>query len=496
MRFNLLCPLRFIARLLPLVVGLWMQVLVLWAQTPGSPASTPRTWTLQQCVTHARNKNLGYKLNELLVGQANLNRRDAFWNRMPNLNFNANQGFNFGRSIDPFTNQFISQQIRTNTFNLTSGWTFFAGLTRTNTLRQTIRQLEATKLDLKAADRTLVISVTQAFLNVALAKDRLANSDKQLINLQGQVDQTEKLVKSGRQAEITLLQIKAQLATERLNQTQRRNQLQFAKLQLQQLMELPLDPEFDIEVPTVVADVPDSLPYQLPTLVRNAEQDDPALQAARYRNQANEMGLKVARGNYYPRFALNINLNTGYSSARKLFDRSTTLLEQPIGYLQSDPTEVVLAQVPNITTTERKYQFGQQLWDNFGQNVSLSMALPIFNSLQVRTNVQRAKLNLETSRIQEAQRRNALRQEVEQAWVDAEAARASFRAAEAQMVAQQAIANQSEEQFRLGLLGPLDYLTNRNNYLRALDDVSAARNDYLFKLKVLELYQTGRLSLE
>lgn len=57
---------------------------------------------------------------------AAINFKQAKDNRLPDLTANLNHGLNQGRSIDPFTNSYVSQNIGYGNYNLSSGITLLA----------------------------------------------------------------------------------------------------------------------------------------------------------------------------------------------------------------------------------------------------------------------------------------------------------------------------------------------------------------------------------
>jgi len=57
---------------------------------------------------------------------------------IPNLNFGDNQAYNSGFSLDPYTNQYTTQNINTNTANLSSTVTLFNGYLLINTVKSGI----------------------------------------------------------------------------------------------------------------------------------------------------------------------------------------------------------------------------------------------------------------------------------------------------------------------------------------------------------------------
>ena len=83
-------------------------------------------WTLQRCLDHAFEYNLQIKLAGLGEISADIGTQSAKGAFLPNLNGNASHGYNFGRTVDPFTNQFVeSSRIQSNSFGLSTGMTLF-----------------------------------------------------------------------------------------------------------------------------------------------------------------------------------------------------------------------------------------------------------------------------------------------------------------------------------------------------------------------------------
>ena len=84
-------------------------------------------WDLERCLGHAMEHALAVQDALLAAERAEtgeLLARGAF---LPNLNGTASHGYNVGQSIDPFTNQFASTRIRSNSFGLSTGVVLFNG---------------------------------------------------------------------------------------------------------------------------------------------------------------------------------------------------------------------------------------------------------------------------------------------------------------------------------------------------------------------------------
>src|SRR4051812_24964866 len=93
-------------------------------------------WTLQQCIDYALSHNLQIKQGELNLELADDQRQQSIGNMMPNLNGNATNNYFFGKSIDPNTNLFTNQQVRSNSFGLSTNVVVFEGFQLQNALKQ------------------------------------------------------------------------------------------------------------------------------------------------------------------------------------------------------------------------------------------------------------------------------------------------------------------------------------------------------------------------
>ena len=92
---------------------------------------------------------------------------------------NADHGTNQGRSIDPFTNAFITQNVDYASYGASSDILLFNGFSLQNKIRSNALGYEASKMELQQAKDNLTINIILAYLQVLSAEDILANSRSQ-----------------------------------------------------------------------------------------------------------------------------------------------------------------------------------------------------------------------------------------------------------------------------------------------------------------------------
>ncbi|MBC7449047.1 MAG: TolC family protein [Hymenobacteraceae bacterium] len=478
-----------------------------FAQTsapPGRPAPPPGAWTLSNTLDYALINNLGLQGSDLTsrLDVATLGQSRAAM--LPAINGQATHTYQYGTSVDPVTYQFQSNTIRANNFSLNGSVPLYQGGVLRNTVVRNRLSAAASAQDLEKAKADLLLNVASGYLQVLLTRETLRAAELQRTTTTGQLEQAEKRLRAGAIAESNVLDVRAQVATEDLNVVTAQNNLTIAILRLEQ--QLNLDPaevppgQFQIAEPVIAlpgADAPIDLTaqqvYDVAAGVR------PELKAADLRLQAALKGVDVARGNYWPRLSFGASLFTAYSSQRSNFIPTGDTVLRPVGFgllpgtTKPDITKVVYSFQPKLE--QKPTNFTNQFQDNFGKQLGFTLTVPILNGLQVRTQVKRSQLQAQQAQLSADQVRVTLRQSIEQAVADAEAARRRYAAATRQREALDLSLRNADIRFANGLLNATDFNQIKNNRARAENDQIQAKYDFVFKRKVLDLYMGKPLEL-
>ncbi len=458
------------------------------------------TYSLQECVDMAIENNLSVRRSELSKEGAKINYNQSRANRLPDLNAGGSVGYNWGRSIDPTTNQFISQQISFSGVNASSSVTVFNWFRITNTIKQNRLLVESADFGVDKAKNDISLMVVTAYLNVIFNKELLSNAEYQLQSSQEQLDRTAKLVKGGALPLTSELELVSQVATNEVQKVNADNALQLAKLNLKQIMLVPSSEDMNIQIPDLNIDLNPEMNITPEELYAAAVKAMPEIRGADLQVESSLAGVRVAEAGYTPVVSLSGSLRTNYSDAadrsRPLFD-GTRDITAPIGYLESDPTQVVVDDftVPNVIGEDPDFNLSEQYKENMSTQLSLNLSVPIFNNLRTASSVQRAKISLQQAEITAMETRNQLRQTIEQAYNDAFAASKTFSASSRQVEALEETFRSIQNQYNLGAANFTDFQVASNNLFRAKSDLVRAKFDYIFKTKVLDFYQGKTLKL-
>lgn len=443
-------------------------------------------WDLKRCIEYAIDKNIQVKQSDLQVDGANYTLTQSWSSMAPSVNGSANHVYNIGRRIDPFTNQFAESSVRSNNFNLSANLNLFSGLTTLNTIRQNRMNVLAASFDNEKMRNDVAVNVATAYLQALFAKENLRNMQNNLDVTNQQLKRTQTLFDAGTVAKGTLLDLQSQQATDELNLVTAQNTYDLAIISLVQLLNLPAEEArgFEITSPEVAIE-PELLGDSLSeSIYKDALGNRPEIKSADFRIKTNKYSLSVARGGYYPQLSFFGSIGTGYSQLQQEV-LSYTTITQVIGATQSGEPVYTLLQTPNTQLTP----FGRQLDNNFNRAFGFSLNIPIFNGLQARGNVWRAKVNYENAKLNYEQAGLTLRRNIEQSFYDARAAYKKFLASQKALDAAKLAYQFAQDRFDAGMLNAVDYASARNRMTFAESNLTQAKFDYLFKLKLLNFYR-------
>jgi outer membrane protein len=371
----------------------------------------------------------------------------------PTLNANTGLNFNYGRSIDLNSNQFINRAITSNNATVISNTNLFQGFRRMNEISQNKVQLEADKSNTQKVKNDLVLAVVTNYLSVLNAQDLLTASRQQLDIANQQLDIEQKFFDVGNRTLADLAQSKSQRATAELNVTNAKNQVDLAFLDLAQLLERDPSIPFEIEKPQIDNIININAAYSAVDVFKTASLNFPDIKLAEFRKQVFEKEIDIAKAGYLPSLSLQNGLNTRYSNGT-FFDTS----------------------------------FGEQVRDNFNQFIGFGLTIPIFNGLATKSNVRRANINFQNAMVSEQLAKNNLNKVINQAVYDLRAAEKRFYSAQTAYESSKEAFNVIEQRYAVGLVNSLDFNQAQTNLNRAQFDQIQARYDFIFRSKVIDFY--------
>jgi outer membrane protein len=453
-------------------------------------AQEPSPWTLQKCISYALENNTSVQQNILQGEIAKNNLKQSKLSRIPTLNGSGNHNYNIGRTIDPFTNSFNNTSIQSNSFSISSGVLLYGGSQVNNTIKQNSLAIEANEAGTAVIRNQIALSVSSTFLQIIQAEENLKLAKSQNEITKSQLDRAQILFKNGATNQSTVLNLQAQSANDLVNIINAENAIQIGYNTLMNLMQYPLDQPLiindDIEI-----NEPDKLSEGVKDIYELALQNLPEVKQAEALITQNQYGEKIARSRLQPTISAYGNVNTVYSQSGKSVNFGDTSFI-PIGFTENTLENVL---VPNVETTYSDKAFSNQLTDNLGQQVGLSVSVPIFSGYRNRTAVENAKVNTKISELNLQSTKNQLRNDVTNAYTNLKIARSRFEANTQNAKAQKLNFEFSQKRFDAGAMNSVDLLTAKNQWSQAQMQLVNAKFELVFRTLIIDFYKGKELSL-
>lgn len=410
-------------------------------------------WTLDKCIDHALKNNLNIKESQLDVNLSKANLNKTAFDYLPTLNANASHGYNWGQRIDPFTNTFATERVRSNNFYLSSSVTLFSGLQNYHTKEQAKSDYKAQQYNIEIQQRNLKIDVTAAYLQVILNQEILSTYQEQLKLTEQQKERTKELIQANRKTKSELLEIEAQLSLDELNATKATNDSKTATLMLKQLINLPKETTFKIEQTEITKSSEQLTELDYTSLVETEQ--------AKERLNSSFKSLQIAKGGIYPRLSLNASIGSGFSG---------------------NNVEIT----PNGDFVTK--QFSNQLDENLYQSVTLSLRIPILDRHETTFNIQRAKIELERAKINQEKTNQELENKIEQLKTDVENAKSELVSSEKALNFAQLSANGAKLKYENGVIDFAAFNEISTKLYVAQSNFIQAKYKYFFKSKLMAIY--------
>ncbi|RYD76584.1 MAG: TolC family protein, partial [Sphingobacteriales bacterium] len=160
--------------------------------------------SLQQCIAYAWENNIQLSRSELDLQQRENSYQQSRYNRLPSLNGNVSNNYNFGRTVDPTTNQFASQSSRNNGFSLSTNVLLFNGLQMMNESRQAKWSQDASTHNLQKAKDDAALTIANQYLQILLLTERQKQLQNQLKTSQDSRNRTKTLFDAGAVAQVKI----------------------------------------------------------------------------------------------------------------------------------------------------------------------------------------------------------------------------------------------------------------------------------------------------
>ena len=429
------------------------------AQAPAGDAlsSSEKVWTLSECLDYAMEHNIQLKQtrNTYLSGVEDTKQARAAL--FPSLSASTSQSLANYPSSDVTDNNMY-----TGSYNLNASMSLFRGGSLSTALKQQKVQNEMDLLSVEETANDIRIAIIQAYMQCLYAAESVTVSRSTAEASKVQRDRAEEMWKAGSISRVDFAQLESQWKSDEYQVVSAQASYDEYLLQLKQLLELDIMDEMNLAWPEVQEDRILSVLPPKSDIYLAALDAMPEVERGNLSIQAAELEIRQARAGFFPSISLSAGLGTSFMTATG---------------------------AGTATGSTPGYRTGNQYWNNFHENIGLTLSIPIYSNRSNRTALNKARISAENTRLEKLSIEKDLLKEVESAYLGALSNQSRYIAA----LQQEDYARQSYdltyEQFSLGVKNTVELITAQNELASAQQEVLQSKYMTLLNLELLDIYQ-------
>ena len=425
------------------------------------------TMDLKACMRYAVEHSTKIRIQQADNRDAQIDRRDAILAAFtPEVSGGTYAYANFGRSIDPETNTYIRTTSFHNGYSLSGGINLFNGFQAVNNLKITkTAQLMGFTKEQQLEDQ-ICLATMEAYCNVLYYTELEKALQAQVATAEKSVQLAKRQEHLGQKAHADGVQMQSDLAERQYQLTTCRNNINNAMITLKDVMFWPIDEPLKIDDSLVgLSQIPlskgagglGSRTEDISQMVAFAKTNMPSVLLAEGTMKNARLALKTARWQLLP----TLSLYGGWSSSFFTYPGME-------GYV---PTP-----------------YFDQLKNNGGEYIQLSLSIPIFDRLSKHSNIAKRKNAYDRAQADYEQTLQTVEAEVRRAIADRDGSADALCQAATRADLQEEAYQLNSKRFEQGLISSIEYQTASNNYLNALAEHLNARLQYFIKNSVVNYY--------
>ena len=419
------------------------------------------TMNLKECMRYAVEHSTKMRIQQADNRDAQINWRDAILAAFtPSIDAGSSASLSFGRSVDPETNTYIQTTSFANGFNASASMVVFNGFQAVNNLRitKTAQQMGLTKA--QQIEDQICLATMEAYCNVLYYTEMQKALKAQVATAEKAVQLAAKQEQLGQKSHADVVQVQSDLAERQYLLTQCRNHLNDALITLKDVMFWPIEEPLKIDGLDVAGglDIPTTESEKVSQMVEFAKTNMPAVLLAEGTMKNARLALKTARWQLLPRLAVG----GGWSSSFFTYPGMEGYVSAP---------------------------YFDQLKNNGGEYVQLSLSIPIFDRLSSHSNIAKRKNAYDRAQADYEQAHQTVEAEVRRAIADRDGSADALRQAATRAELQEEAFELNTKRFEQGLISSIEYQTASGNYLNALAEHLNARLQYFIKCSVVTYYK-------
>ena len=410
------------------------------------------TISIEKAIEKAIENNLQIKHAQLGASIAKTKYQSAQLGLMPVISATAGDNYSWGRSIDPQTNNYISEQFKYLYGGINSSITIFSGFKLLHTIKRTKQEVEISRSQVDKIKNDITAEVAVNYIKMLYLEEIIKSLQNQISSSATNIIMAELKYKEGHIAESEIFKIKLQKANEEAVLITTQNELLTAYLDFKQLLNLPLNTNFRLSAPPFQGEVNGARFLNPDSVIEVAIQKNPITHLSQLKTGTAKTNVSLSQSARYPVIRVGSDIGSNFSN--------------------TDPT----------------LNFKRQVNANLSYGLRISASIPLFNSFKNSLEIKEKKIILEQSRIENKVEQSKVVRIVTLALNDQRAALVKYQAAG--MASNFAIKSYEADflKFETGRISITELNTSKNTLLQSEAEMIKAKYDYILRTSLVNFY--------
>ena len=413
------------------------------------------TWTLQQCIEHARENNLNLKIQRNMELKSEYDLRQSKWKLAPSINGYGSSDMNFQRGTNQY-NQITSGTSYYVSYGISASLDIFAGFTKLNTVAAYRFSKLATSESTELSEILLEMEITDIYARTLYQKALINVAEARLETSRFEAERIAATIEAGQMEAVAQNEFNAIVSANLFEYNRATNDYLLLKLQLAQTIELPSYSDFEI-ADVMFEFTPSGEMLNSDSLYIETCMHYPSVLQKEYELEYYRKMLQIAKGNHSP----SITASGGYSS----------------NFFSTDTLD-----------NGKQTPFGTQYNNFLNPSLGASISIPIFNGKARTYQTKKSRIDIENAMYSLEEQKKQIRKEIEEAVLKLHLLKLEYESANDNLKFTEESFEVYREKYRLGMINTTDFMTAQNQLSQAQVNLLLARYSWAIQKKTIDLY--------
>ena len=323
-----------------------------------------KIYSLSDCYRLTLQNNLTIQKAQNKANEKMLDRQTLQFSRLPSLSFNIEHYFSLGKNIDPVTNNFVNESFTGGFLNADLQLNLFSGFNTLYSIQQSRYLVDASEYARKRIELEVLSAVSILYARLLFNREQSQIYRNNVAITTRELEVLNEKIIVGRAGKPEYYIINARLNSERAQLITSQNDSLTAMQELKQLMNISHEEKVQVASidSTMLSEMllTDISPDELIEMIL---QKHPAILEARSNEQAAQLAKKMAKSSLYPTLSIGGGILSNYNNNQLMPDG-------------------------------KRIGVGRQVNNNFGQDISINLHVPIFSKFEFTNRIKKEKLNI------------------------------------------------------------------------------------------------------